>query len=129
MTEQEQQSLFDEFGDYHQKVTAHKPIAKKYEELKKKVLALHADKPAKQCEARGTVYRIDIGPCGNKREVTKKRALYRLWGLKRFLELCKVGVETCEANTEDPGKYIESTQTGPRSIDVVLIDAVEKKAA
>jgi hypothetical protein len=129
VTEQQQQQLIiDEFGELNRQVTAFKPVAKRHRQLQETIVSWFDDNPAEGHRAEGGLYRVILGPRLIKRRVTKMRALARALGA-RFWELCSFGVEACEDNVLDPSKFISSTQSGPRSIDVILLEPAAKKAA
>ena len=127
----ERKLIIDEYGELSRRVSSFAPVLAQQKKLKETIASWYEDQPDSPCEADGKLYRVQISPCATERKITNMRRLYRLIGVGKFLDWCTFPLSAVDRLTSDQSSFIESTQTGPRKITAVLIEAAKpaKQAA
>lgn len=122
--ESDRESIIDEFGKLDAMVTAFSPTKTRHEKLAKQIRAWYPDEilPADQAlTCSGTACDVLIGMRGEERHIVSMRRVFKLLGMAKFLELCKIALNALEEalGAEAVEGLVAWKRTGPRKLTVM----------
>lgn len=111
-------SLVDEAGAMASEVEAAKALIKKYEDLRKQIVAKATVgvSPEDSTSVQGDQFVAKIGSCADKRSVTDKGAIYEAVGNDTFVELANFKLTDLDKylTPDQLAKACDSARTGAR---------------
>lgn len=119
----DERKIVDEYGALRRKITEFKPAADRATVLAGIIQSWFADlHPAEGSIAEGYRYQVQVSPREKQRSILDMAKLYRLFGVKRFLELVRIPLEVLdkELPAADHPKYVIAARTGKRKLTPVL---------
>jgi hypothetical protein len=119
----DERTIVDEYGEIRRKIAEFKPVPDRGTVLAGIIQGWFADLPAAEGSiADGYRYQVHISPREKQRSILDIAKLYRLFGVKRFLQLVKIPLEVLEKElpAADHGKYIGEAKTGKRRLTPVI---------
>lgn len=117
----ERSAVVDLYGELTDQIEALQKLAKPYEV---QIESWSADTPADQpFVVSGDRYTVKLSAREEKRKVKSMSALFKYFGKARFLELCAIALGVLDKHLpkEKHSEFIETTQTGKRTWDIIEI--------
>jgi hypothetical protein len=114
----------DEFAHLHEQLG---PMRKRHDQLQAKMIEAQPElskRPDATAHVEGEQYTVDIGARTNETKVTGLDKLYKLLGLRKFIDFvtrCQVTQKALDASLPDGadrGPFLVTTQTGHRNFSI-----------
>lgn len=112
-------SMIDEFCALGLRLDAMRPMAERYEELRREIAGWHADSDANETFTEtGAAYAVKVGPRALRRRIVSLPDVAHRIGIQKFLEVCTLSLEKLDQvilPREQDG-IVVTERTGPRVV-------------
>ena len=119
-------AIIDEFGELERLVATWKPRIDRHAELRKVIEHwFSADVADESHTLDGRLYRVVASARAKRRTIVSMQKLYKLLGLKIFLEWCTFPLTALDNLRVDPTGIVVEERTGSRTVHAVLKEAAK----
>lgn len=121
VTPAQQAAIVDEYGELERQLGQYAHIAKRANELRKKIESWFAnEEPDKTYLVDGKLYRAIVGQRATRRVISNMKKLFDTLGVKSFLENCTFSLTSLDRMQIDTAGILSEDRTGPRTVAAVL---------
>lgn len=114
--------IIDEFGELSRKMDELRGYEKRYEQLRRIILAWHSEvRPGDFADEDGKAYSVHISPCAEQRVIIDMEALANRLGHKTFWSHCTFSIEKLDSLVlpKDQAAFVRKESVGPRIVKAI----------
>lgn len=114
--------IIDEFGEISKKMDELRLYEKRYEQLRRMILAWHSEvRPTEPADEDGKTYSVHISPCAEQRVIIDMEGLANRLGHKTFWSHCTFSIEKLDSLVlpKDQAPFVRRESVGPRIVKAI----------
>ena len=114
--------IIDEFGEISRKIEDLRGYEKRYEQLRRMILAWHSDvRPGDPADEDGKAWSVHISPAAEQRVIIDMQALANRLGHQTFFQHCTFSIEKLDSLIlpKDQLPFVRRESVGPRIVKPV----------